>query len=297
LNLTPGTNGYATYLTLPFVENLALADAAALPHFDKWRIGEEIYNGANLEIRAWKPLSTNLLQTLAGLGVTNIRAIDSSAQKRSITAVWNDEKHHYETFSKTNAYGLPPSETPAVTERLQGLVSQVETALPHILDLTNQISAVLSNSARLTSNLDVIAENARPVVTNLSVITANIRDPHGSLGEWLIPTNTHQQLDTTLLSANIAITNVDTNLVAIAEGITRSLDNLADITSNLNHQVQVNSNILSQVSGLVVNSDQFVQGLKRFWLFRHLFKPKNTNAPPVAPAPPLQSPKAKSQEQ
>jgi len=295
LNLTPGTNGYSTYLTQPFVENLTLADAANLPHFEKWRLGEEIYNGANLEIKAWAHLSTNLLQTLAGLGVTNIRAIDTSVKKRSFTAVWNREKRYYEPFRKTSACELPREEAPAINERLQGLVSQVETALPHILDLTNQLSAVLSNSARLTSNLDVIAENARPLVTNLSVITANIRDPHGSLGEWLIPVNTHQQLDTTLLSANIAITNVDTNLVAMAEGITRSLDNLADITSNLNHQVQVNSNILSQISGLVVNSDQFVQGLKRFWLFRHLFKTKTTNAPPAAP--PLQSPKAKSQEQ
>src|SRR5579859_2419576 len=78
LNLTPGTNGYSTYLTQPFVENLTLADAANLPHFEKWRLGEEIYNGANLEIKAWAHLSTNLLQTLAGLGVTNIRAIDTS---------------------------------------------------------------------------------------------------------------------------------------------------------------------------------------------------------------------------
>lgn len=297
LNVTKGVGGHAIYLINP-IRTASVTEARALPGLEKWRLGEEIRVETNVVANAWQPLSAKLLEQITGWGRSNLWVVDTSVKKRYVTAVWNNNEYHWEPFAETNLYELPPEETPSVMVRLQNLVSQVETALPHILDLTNQISAVLSNSARLTSNLDVVAENARPLVTNLSIITANIRDPHGSLGEWLIPTNTHQQLDTTLLTANVTLTNIDTNLVAMVESVTRSLDNLSDITSNLNHQVQVNSNILSQVSGLVVNSDQFVQGLKRFWLFRHLFKAKNTNAPPAGPSTPqLQSPKAKSQEQ
>ena len=59
----------------------------------------------------------------------------------------------------------------------------------------------------------------------------------------------------------------------------RSLENLGDITSNLNHQVQVNSNILSDISKLIINSDDLVQGLKREWFLRSAFKHPKTNSP------------------
>src|SRR6266404_3017327 len=191
----------------------------------------------------------------------------------------NNEPAYYTNLTGKSIYWLTPDEAPALTERAEQLVSKVEAALPGILALTNQIAAVLSNSTRLTSNLNDVAENIRPTITNLSVITGQLRNPEGSLGEWLIPTNLNQQLGTTLQNANGTLDNLNTNLITL----NRSLDNLANITSNLNNQVQVNSNILSNVSDAVVHSDQFVHGLKRFWLFRHLFKTSKTNAPPAQP--------------
>src|SRR6267154_553406 len=191
----------------------------------------------------------------------------------------NNKPVFYTNLTRKSIYWLEPDEAPALTERAQQLVSKVEAALPGILALTNQIAAVLSNSTLLTSNLNYVAENIRPTITNLSIITAQLRNPEGSLGEWIIPTNLNQQLGTTLQNANGTLDNLNTNLITL----NRSLDNLANITSNLNNQVQVNSNILSNVSDAVVHSDQFVQGLKRFWLFRHLFKTPKTNAPPAQP--------------
>jgi ABC-type transporter Mla subunit MlaD len=185
-------------------------------------------------------------------------------------------------------------------DRVQGVVAQVEQALPNFLKITNQIAATLSNTAALTSNLNVVAENARPIMTNLAVITANIKDPHGSLGEWLIPTNVNRELALTLFNANATltnvngtVTNVNTNLAAVFEDAGRALDNLAGMTSNLNHQVEVNSNMLTQISDIVVHTDQFVQGLKRHWLLRSAFKTRKTNAPPASASAPhrLSSPK------
>jgi hypothetical protein len=38
--------------------------------------------------------------------------------------------------------------------------------------------------------------------------------------------------------------------------------------------VNSNTNILSEISGTIRHTDEFVQGMKRFWLFRGTFKKK-----------------------
>ena len=50
--------------------------------------------------------------------------------------------------------------------------------------------------------------------------------------------------------------------------------NLANITSNLNAQVQANSNLVSHVDSAIVQADTFMQGLKHHWLLRSAFKEK-----------------------
>jgi ABC-type transporter Mla subunit MlaD len=173
------------------------------------------------------------------------------------------------------------------------MVGQVQHALPHILELTNQLATVLVNSATLTSNLNAVALEVRPAVSNLAAATAHLDQP-GALGEWLLPTNTSRLLEGTLTNASATLASANSNLTSVAENLNRSLDNLAAITSNLNQQVEANTNMLSSISGTVTHADEFVQGLKRFWLFRHLFKTKETNAPPAAPVQPLRSPKDKA---
>jgi ABC-type transporter Mla subunit MlaD len=285
LDISKGTQGYNVYMTYPLKER-SLDRITNLPQFNKLRLGQELYEGTNLVLRAWLPLSTNMAK-ISGLGVSKLWTIDISRPSKKIAGVWDDRQHRYTPFEGTNVYMLTPEEPPALMDRLQGLVTQVEQALPNFLRITNQIAATLSNSEQLTSNLNVVAANARPIVANLAVITAQLKDPHGSLGEWLIPTNLNQQLGLTLLNANGTITNVNdtvinanTNLVVVFEDLGRSLENLADITSNLNRQVQANSNVLSQISDIVVHSDQFVQGLKHHWLLRSAFKERKTKAPP-----------------
>ena len=83
---------------------------------------------------------------------------------------------------------------PALTERLDDLVKQVENGLPGILNLTNQLGNVLSNTASLTSNLTAVTAAIRPVATNLATATARLDQP-GGLGEWLLPTNVNHQLE------------------------------------------------------------------------------------------------------
>ena len=106
-----------------------------------------------------------------------------------------------------------------------------------------------------------------------------------------MPTNLNRQLEGTLTNASATLASANTNLIILVQDLSRSLDNLADMTSNLNSQVQANTNLLSAISQTIIHADQFVQGLKHHWLFRSAFKTKSTNAPPVTPLKPLRSPK------
>ncbi|PYI84559.1 MAG: hypothetical protein DME26_13030 [Verrucomicrobia bacterium] len=199
---------------------------------------------------------------------------------KTVVAVWDEKQDKYVPFTKeTKGYYLLPDESPALTERLERVVTMVEVALPSILTLTNTLTRVLTNAESLTGHADELILWARPVVTNLAAITENIRDPNGSLGRWLIPTNLSQQLTGTLASADATLHTAQTNLSLLSSNLNVSLENLANLTGNLNAQIQANSLILGEISDLVSRTDEMVQGLKRHWLLRSSFGKPQTNAP------------------
>jgi len=286
IEVTKGSDtGHTTFINYP-VEEVATGAVAGLPHQGKLHLAQDVYSGTNIELRTGAPITRELLQKAAELQVSNLCIIDATSEHRSIESMWDAYHHRFVPYEKYKngklvQYELQQYEEPALSDRAQALLTEVEKALPNFLAITNRINAVLSNSANLTSNLNVVAADIRPTVSNLSVITANLSGPRGSLGEWLIPTNIADKLDATLGATHKTVNDADTNLVAVAENLERSLNNLADITSNLNHQVEVNSNILTHISDIIVHTDQFVQGLKHHWLLRSAFKTKPTNSPPA----------------
>jgi len=293
LEVTKGTGGYPTYIFNPLRE-VTIAEAQAWPDSSKWLLAQEVWDttGTNLVAKAKSPLTN--LTALAAAGCTNLLIMDTAEQRKLMTGIWNDQAGRYDAYTRGSKYELLPDESAAVTERLEKLVGEVEQALPNILRLTNQLMTVLSNSASLTSNLNAVALDARPAISNLTTLTAQLDRP-GALGEWLLPTNINRQLEGTLGTADAAIASANTNLTALAENLGRSLDNLANLTSNLNGQVQLNTNILGEISRAIVNADSFVQGLKRHWLLRSAFRTRDTNAPPAAPPGQLRSPKGESE--
>jgi ABC-type transporter Mla subunit MlaD len=299
LEVTKGTGGYPTYVFFPLRTNLALTEAQQLPDLSKWQLAQEIYDrsGTNLVAAALTPLTN--LNAIASAGYSSIHAMNTGEKRRSMTGIWNRQDARYDAFNpdnpKANQYWLLCDESVALSDRLEDLVSEVESALPSILSLTNQLANVLSNSTELTSNLNIVAISARPAVSNLAAATAQLDRP-GALGEWLLPTNISHQLESTLSNASSTLANANTNLSALVANLGRSLDNLANLTSNLNNQVQANTNMLSQISRTIVDADDLVQGLKHHWLFRSAFKSKDTNAPPAAPPPRIRTPKDKDRK-
>ena len=216
-------------------------------------------------------------------------------EKAVVTGIWDDKKGAFLPFEKgSQGYTLYADESPALAARFEELADQIQKALPNVMHLTNQLAALIQNTVRISSNADRLLTAAEPIVTNLAAITENIRNPNGSLGNWLIPTNLNSQLsqtltnlDSTLNSAKVTLTNANASLTTLATNLDATLENLSNMTSNLNVQVQQNTNILSGVSGLVTHSDEMMQGLKHHWLLRSAFKNK-PNAPPSNPQyPPL----------
>jgi preprotein translocase subunit YajC len=246
LEVTRGTSGFGIYNTHA-LKQLTLEQAENLGDPDKWRLAENVYDtNSNLVLRAYRTLAKTNVEEIAALSHQTIWAFHDSANHDYTAAVWNQQLQRYESWTKTNEpYWLPAVESPAVTEQLQALVTQVQKALPNVL---SSLTTVLSNSAVATSNLNAVVVEARPSLTGA------------------------------LTNASSLLANTDTNLTAM-------LINLSDITSNLNAQVQANSNVLSGISKMVTDSDDFVQGLKHHWLLRSAFKNENkgTNAPPSKP--------------
>jgi ABC-type transporter Mla subunit MlaD len=211
---------------------------------------------------------------------------DKSGKVTKVNGVWDDQSGKYVPVEeRPKGYGLKKDEAPAVTERAEKLVAQVEAFLPN---LTNQIGTLLSNLNSVTARADDVLANAQPILTNAAAITANLKDPNGSLGKWILTPELSGQLDQTLANLNITLTNAnqtivqakttiastDTNVTKLATSLDQSLINLADLTSNLNAQVQMNTNLVSNINSAIISADTMMQGLKRHWLLRSAFKEK-----------------------
>ncbi|MGD0251967.1 MAG: MlaD family protein [Verrucomicrobiota bacterium] len=271
------TNGYAVVVTQPvFVKTIDELKQLVTDEPDQWQLSQDVFDASsNIVFHAYDTLTESNLQVIAAMKVDSLYAYNNlEKDKHSIVASWDGRFHHYKIFKPgDDTAWLRAVETPPISDQLQAMVTQVQTALPNILALTNKLAVILDNSANATSNLNSTLVEARPMITNFALVSAQLREPGGPL-VWALGTNGNQQLQGALTNANALLASTDTNLTTI-------LLQLADITSNLNAQVQASTNMLSTISKTVSDADDFVQGLKHHWLLRSAFKTKATNAPPA----------------
>lgn len=296
LEVTRGTGGYALCVTQPiYYKPIPELQQLVATQPGQWQLSQFIFASksnraeTNVVFYPYQPydgLSPSTLQALAALNLesNSVYAYNNKANSQRIVAVWREELKRYDFYDsdKDAPVVLPAQESVPIAERLDKIVGQVETALPNILALTNKLFTVLDNAANATSNLNHTLIAAQPMVTNFAGISAQLRDP-GGLALWALGTNSQMQFASALTNVNVLLTGVNTNLNSLTAGIGATLDNVANITSNLNVQVQSNSNMLGSISKMVKDSDDFVQGLKRHWLLRSAFKTKTTNDVPAAP--------------
>jgi hypothetical protein len=286
LEVTRGTNGPAICVTQPaFIKTIPELEQIITTETNRWQLYQDVLDeNSNIVFGAYTMLTQSNLETMARMNLesNSICAYDNTIVRDRIVASWHRKTHRYENFTpNSDDAWLKAVETPPISDQLQAMVLQVQTALPNILSLTNKIAAVLDNTADATSNLNLTIVAARPMLTNFAVISGQLREPGGVLN-WALGTNGNGQVQGALTNLNTLLTGVDTNLNALTAGIGLTLENVADITSNLNAQVQSNTNMLGGISKMVMDSDDFIQGLKRHWLLRSAFKSENkTNTPPA----------------
>jgi len=210
-----------------------------------------------------------------------------------LSEIFSGTNDLYVPFQKGDkGYFMAAEEPPELSSQVAQMVQTAKGALPNFLALTNPLNRVLVNASETTARLEQLLVGAQPLLTNLTAISTTLREPKGSLGEWLIPPNLNQQLsqtlasaNTALRSANLAVTNTDQRLALLASDLERTIENLADITSNLKAQVQANTNLVTSLNQAIIDADAFVQGLKRHWLLRSAFKEQTPNRPPPGRTP------------
>ncbi len=215
------------------------------------------------------------------IGEFLLHKISFEASNELDTLIKQNPQVYYTNLANATNYWLEPIESPALTERLETVVTALEGALPNVLNLTNELTRVLTNTGNAVERLDKTVADAHPLITNLTAISYNLKDPNGSLGTWLLGTDMHERLFTTLTNAEATLTvarstldHTDTKLVALADDLEKSLINLANLTSNLNSQVRTNGNLVSNIDKAITDTDDLVQGLKHHWLLRSAFKKK-----------------------
>ncbi|MEN9572274.1 MAG: MlaD protein [Verrucomicrobiota bacterium] len=199
-----------------------------------------------------------------------------------ITKMWNDQSGAYTNWNTgSTPYHIVADESPALTQRAEQLLTQVEAALPNILSLTNQVAALLATSTRTLTNLNARVAELQPVVSNANFlvasfhpvssnvhrITANLTNPAGSLGTWLLPTNLNTSTEQTLLSvrttladtrstisnANLALADTRRLLQTTDGTIAHADTNLTTLALNLDRSLSnlanLTSNLNAQVAG------------------------------------------------
>lgn len=283
IEVTRGTNGYAICVTQPITvfTNLDELKADVESEPGQWQLAQEIFDSnSNLLYRAYTWLNESNLARIAELRLPSVTAYDNHGNdKNYVVAWWHPREHAYKEFTPSEETAwLPVAETPPVADRLQAMISDVQNALPNFLALTNQLTRILNNSAQVTSNLNQTVVQTHPLLSNANLFISRL------------DTN----LNVSILETHPLLTNANTFVANLNTNITATLENLATITSNLNVQVQANSNMLGNIGQTIHDYDTFVQGLKRSWLLRHLYKKENNKnpapeQPPTEPAlPPRQ---------
>lgn len=278
LEVTRGTNGYALVVTQPvFVKTIDELRQLVAEDPGRWQLSQDVFDAkSNIVFRAYQWLTPERLDTIAALKIDSLYAYDDQeADKHRVVASWDGRYHHYKIFKPgDDSAWIKTVETPSVGDQMQAMIGQMQAALPGILSLTNKLAAVLDNAANATSNLNATIASARPMVKNFAFISQELRTPGNPL-VWAMGTNGGAQVQLALTNANALLASSDTNLNQLTLQIGATLINLANITSNLDEQVQSNSGLLFGISKTIGDTDDFIQGLKRHWLLRSAFKKEN----------------------
>src|ERR1035438_1271144 len=194
IEVTRGTNGYAIVVTQPVsIHTVDEAKKLMAVSPGNWQLAQDVFDvNSNLLFHAYDHLEEIFSETNAPLLATanlesnSVYVYDNTVNRNRIVASWDGRVHRYKIFKPgDDTAWLRAVETPPISDQLQAMVSQVQSALPGILTLTNKISTVLDNAANAALNLDATLVAAQPLVTNFAAISGQLREP-GGFSVWAL---------------------------------------------------------------------------------------------------------------
>lgn len=268
IEVTKGTNAPPSYL-FHELRTVTIPEARMLAGRTNIVLGQEIFHTNQLVLSPYAPLDRTNFLTITGVGLERFKIIDKAVVTKKPAAMWDDKTGAYVPVPEKNkGFWLQVEESAAITERLERVVNAVENALPGFLGLTNRLAGVLTNTASIVTHADELLVTAKPLLTNMGA-----------------------RLDALLASSDKTIAAAQTNMNVVVSNLVVSLENVGNLTSNLNAQVQANGLILRQLSDLIVHTDEAVQGLKRHWLLKGAFAPGTNQQPASVVRPRFESEK------
>lgn len=212
LEVTRATNGYAICVTQPITvfTNAPDLEQLAATTTNEWQLSQEMLDeNSNVVFRAYTMIDTTNIQKIIEMSHGEpIYAYDNKVNRNKIVASWHRHTHRYENFRPNDETAwLPVIESPAVSDRLQAVVEQVERALPNFLAMTNQLTRVLNNGAEVTSNLNITISQTHPLLNNVNTFIENS--------------------DTNLTALLIHLSDITSNLAAQVQSNTNMLGNVS----------------------------------------------------------------------
>jgi ABC-type transporter Mla subunit MlaD len=210
---------------------------------------------------------------LGGRRVEVVKGVAGQAtvkeEEGHVTSIWVDGA--WAPFTdKSKGVGLEPEEEVPLAVRAQQLLTVIEKSLPAMLE---NLDRTLANTAALTEDAGRLVASGERAMASVEKITANLENPDGSLGEWLLPPDVNDGLLEALTAVNADLRELQ-----------KTLENVGGMTGSLREQVESNDRILSEISSLVVETDDLMQGLKRHWLLKSAFPtppPRGSVTPPA----------------
>ena len=245
LEVTRGTNGPAICVTQPgFIKTIPELEQLVVTQTNRWQLYQDVLDeNSNIVFDVYTMLTQSNLERMAQLNLesNSVCAYDNKIVRDRIVASWHRRAHRYENFK-------PGSEDVGLRAMETPPVSDQLQAI------VSSVQSALPGIFALTNKITTVLDNTANATSNLNVA---------------------------IIEARPALTNVSSILAHADTNVEAILIHLSDITSNLNAQVQANTNLLGGISKAVTDADDLVQGLKRHWLLRSAFKHKATNAPPA----------------
>lgn len=187
--------------------------------------------------------------------------------------------------AKGGGFWLKADEAPPLQQRLTDIATAVNDALPGVFALTNELTVALANMTNVTGRLGGIMPQVDAAMGDLRVLMAEVRPAvqrPGGLGDLLLPTNLNTQLTLTLSNLNPGSGPINQTL----SNLNSRMTDVGVTLSNVNQQLSANTNLLADANQLTRSVSSLAVTLetlfKRHWLFRSAYR---TNQPAESRSP------------